>query len=85
MNARDIETIPAADAFMVADWVRDGIFADLDAAWDAYQQWGSLGFLFGEGAQHEPHTPPVDTPSGPEFPGAMRAWQPPYIPPMARR
>ena len=73
-NAQSIETIPAADAFMILDWIEAGIFADLDAAWAAYQECGSLGFLFGEGAQHEPHTPPVVVPSGPEFPGAMRAW-----------
>ena len=75
-NAQNIETIPAADAFMVMDWIGEGYFSDLDAAWNAYQQAGVIGFLFGDGARKVDHVEPStqDEPSGPEFPGAMRAY-----------
>ena len=69
------ETISLEAAQTIWAWMDEGFFTDIDAAWDAYQEWGTLGFLFGEGAKNESHTAPEDgSTGGPEFPGAMRAW-----------
>ena len=83
-NARDIETFPAADALMIVDWVREGLFADLDAAIEAYQTYGALGCIFNGdvGVIEKPYVPDPTPEWGHN---AGRAWQGGYVPPMARR
>lgn len=83
-NARNIETFPAADALMIVDWVRDGVFADLDAAIAAHESYGALGCIFDgtPGVIEKPHVPDTTPEWGHN---AGRAWQGDYVPPMARR